>query len=249
MADSQPVRKVRANSRSVTGFYLSRRGEKLEFESQLERDAYVFLDFDVCVCRIVTQPIRIARYVPDCLVETTSHGKFIAEIKYERELVMRWSELADTYSHANDYCVAEGLTYGFITDASIYAERWRLPLLKQVRFISQQPTNEEDSSLQKQLVAILSKGPLAIASLAQKLDEPLDYSAKLREICNLLIASSATVLQTPTPKLADCIVSVAGPNDSHRPSVPNAIVSYSRFLERIKTHPYRYLKGGVRVVS
>ena len=69
-----PVRKIPKNHLLVTGGYSSRKNREMDpFESLLEKDYLLLLDFDDTVERFETQPVRIPvpgvpnGYVPDVL--------------------------------------------------------------------------------------------------------------------------------------------------------------------------------------
>lgn len=71
-----PVRKIPKNYLFVTGGYSSRKNEEMDaFESLLEKDYLLLLDFDDGVDAFEVQPVRIPvpgvpkGYVPDVLVK------------------------------------------------------------------------------------------------------------------------------------------------------------------------------------
>ena len=60
-----PVRSIPQNSRSLTGKIIdSRRHTAVAFESALERDLYILLDFDPSVAHFEEQPVTIAYQDP-----------------------------------------------------------------------------------------------------------------------------------------------------------------------------------------
>ncbi len=240
-SSNEPARKIRPNYRSSTGFYVTRKGKALAFESKQERDALLTLDFDPSVRDLVTQPLRIGNYVPDCRIETTFDLTVIVEIKSESELVEKWIELSAKYSAANDYCFAKGFEFVFVTDFYIYySEQYRLNILKKVRFLGARP-EESDEQVQEQLVKLLGQMPLSVGSLAKKIEAPLDEANRIREICRLLCSGSAHIFKTPTPHLKDCLISTTEEGcDTFR----SHVFSFEQMKERLRTHPYRQLEGG-----
>jgi len=241
----EAVRKIKPNCKSVTGFYVSRKGRKLIFESKLERDAYILLDFEPCVKDVIAQPLcwkfhRIGNYIPDCSI-IMALGQTIAEIKHESELVEAWPKLSVKYFAANNYCLSNGLKFGFVTDAFVYHPRYRLGILKQIRFLGS--AKDANDYVQNQLVNILqSEGPTTIKSLAEEIDAQLDYAQRIGEICKLLCRGSAQVVKTPTPHLPDCVISAPEYNTAEESCA--RVISFEQLLERIRTHPYRHLSRG-----
>ena len=68
-----PVRKIPKNHLVVTGVHASRKSGSVEFESPLEQDHMLLLDFDDRVAHVEAQPVRIPFgerrfYTPDLLV-------------------------------------------------------------------------------------------------------------------------------------------------------------------------------------
>jgi hypothetical protein len=242
-----PSRQIKPNSRSCTGSYVTRDGEALQFESQLERDVLVTLDFDPTVREISVQPFQIEGYHPDCEF-TRFAQRWICEIKYESELVMKWRDLLCKYSKAHEYCVSKGLMFGFITDASVYfPERHRVSLLKQIRFLGN--GNDFDEQVQEQLANKLVKsGPILISSLARQIEAPLSPARRVREICRLICSGVACVLKTQTLNLADCVISRAVSDESL--AARTSIIGFEEMTERIQTHPFQHLQdGSARIVA
>jgi TnsA-like endonuclease N terminal len=247
MYNAYQAREVRPNSMSSTGFYVTTKRNILPFESQLERDAFLFLDFESNVERITSQPLRIRDYFPDCEVITNAGNKIIVEIKYESELVEKWSDVFSRFSIENQYCITNGLQFGFITDAVIYrSQRYRLNILKRIKFLGM---GDFDGQVQEQLAnELLRRGPTPLSLLVSKIEAPIDEARKVREVCGLVCSGEANILTTQSAKLADCVLSIA---DSHtRPIGFAAIIGFERMKERIKTHPLRHMKDGwARIVS
>ncbi len=90
----KPVRKIKKSNRSVTGYFMSKKNKRqITFESTLERDLFLTLEFDDSVIAYSEQPMTISyvhdgskrRYTPDCLVQYSDH-ETIFEAKYQNEL-------------------------------------------------------------------------------------------------------------------------------------------------------------------
>src|SRR5947209_18110990 len=104
-----PVRKIPTNRRSMTGLIASRKNDRMTgFESSLERDFLLLLDFDRSVARYEEQPVRIEyadaagrrrTYTPDVLVYyhddpagSVDTQPLLCEVKYRDDLFTNWKE-------------------------------------------------------------------------------------------------------------------------------------------------------------
>jgi len=90
-----PVRKPKKNYRSLTGAFYSLKNKKsIFFESKLERDFFLTLEFDTDVISYEEQPMELSyhhnnrtyRYTPDCIVNFRDLSSTVYEIKYSDEL-------------------------------------------------------------------------------------------------------------------------------------------------------------------
>jgi hypothetical protein len=113
------VRKIPMNYRSVTGRVQTLDGQTVPFESTLERDLVLLMDFDSQVARITHQPMKI-RYRLDSGEERTYTPDYLAtfrgspvrkparsmlfEVKYLDELRDRWQELEVGFRAARMVC-------------------------------------------------------------------------------------------------------------------------------------------------
>ncbi len=88
------VRKIKKSYRSVTGYFMSRKNnQQLAFESTLERDLFMILEFDSSVISFEEQPFKLRYicdgaqrpYTPDCLVNYKESSS-IYEVKYQNEI-------------------------------------------------------------------------------------------------------------------------------------------------------------------
>lgn len=90
------VRKIKKSYISSTGHFKSYKNDKLiEYESILERDFYMTLEFDDEVLSYEEQPLRINyeykdgisyRYTPDCLVTYHDNTQKYFEVKYANNI-------------------------------------------------------------------------------------------------------------------------------------------------------------------
>lgn len=117
------VRAIPMNYRSVTGRVEPPEGPTVGFESTLERDLALLLDFDMTVKRVTSQPLRIdftvgsgrkRTYTPDLLAtfHHTINGQtpppILYEVKYADELRERAQELEPGFNAARMLCEQRG---------------------------------------------------------------------------------------------------------------------------------------------
>jgi len=91
------VRKIKKSYISCTGYFASYKNKsQIAFESVLERDFYMMLEFDDNVVSYEEQPMTIKyeyldnskrRYTPDTMVVYKDRNKKLFEVKYEDELL------------------------------------------------------------------------------------------------------------------------------------------------------------------
>ena len=143
-----PVRNIPRSRRSLTGRVASRTsGTSQMFESSLERDLFIVLDFDVGVASFEEQPIRISftdnqggrhTYVPDVLIHyhpdpVTGHQNppLLAEVKYRQDLFKNWKELKPRFKAARAYSRERGWQpFRIFTENEI-----RTPYLENAKFL------------------------------------------------------------------------------------------------------------------
>jgi hypothetical protein len=134
------VRKIPPNRRSITGHVPSRKKPgMLAYESKLERDLYILLEFDSAVRTVHEQPVRISfvdrrgrlnHYTPDCEVHyVTADGlaraPALLEVKERSEILERWAELHPKFRAAARYARNRGYVFRLITEREISGPRLR----------------------------------------------------------------------------------------------------------------------------
>lgn len=121
------VRKIPKNYLFVTGGYSSRKNEEMDaFESLLEKDYLLLLDFDDGVEAFEVQPVRIPiagipkGYVPDVLVKYRPDPQTgmvrkpaLVEVKHSDDLARNAEKYAPKFAAAHQY--AEERDWEFIT--------------------------------------------------------------------------------------------------------------------------------------
>jgi len=141
-----PTRKIRPGKYSLRGrVHSSKNTTSLDFESSLERDYLLLLEFDVNVERFVEQPIEIAfehdakirHYTPDVLVYyredldvAQNFPPTLIEIKYRKDIKKNWLELKPKFRAALNYAHSKGWNFKILTEKEI-----RTPYLDNIKFL------------------------------------------------------------------------------------------------------------------
>ncbi|WP_448206455.1 Tn7 transposase TnsA N-terminal domain-containing protein [Azospirillum sp. sgz302134] len=181
------TRNIRPTSSSVTGTVQSACGiGPLHFESTLERDLLILLDFHPATVSIETQPVTIEyehegkrhRYTPDVLARfhpsrtmpCGTHQRVLFEVKYAADLRRKWTDLRPKFSAAKTWALAHGMVFHVITE-----QRIRTPLLANANLLNRarQLGAERSESLIGAIHDCLEAGPQPIRLLlALGLGEP-----------------------------------------------------------------------------
>lgn len=159
-----PVRAIPRNYLSVTGRVPSSKtddGRLASYESTLERDYLLRLEFDLSVTRYEEQPCEIIykhpilgtrTYVPDVHVEYSQdpvrggpRRDEIVELKFRSELKERWADLRPRYRAAVHYCRERNWRFVIRTEVEV-----RTPYLTNILFLRRYrdlPANAEREAL------------------------------------------------------------------------------------------------------
>lgn len=139
-----PVRKIPKNYLCVTGSFASRKNQRmLGFESLLERDFMIQLEFDDSVERFEEQPVKIplqnkgkkTRYVPDILIHYRTLGTkvkkpVLAEIKSHTDLEKNKVKYVPKFSAAKQFALQQNWQFRVIDDTAV-----RIPCLPNLKFL------------------------------------------------------------------------------------------------------------------
>ena len=136
-----PIRRIPKNYRNVTGMAAHRKAEgTAAFESTLERDFLVLLEFSPEVERFEVQPVTIEwlndqskkrKYTPDVLVSYVSgNSPALFEVKYRSDLKKDWVVLRPKFKAAIHYAKAQGWRFRIATEVEI-----RTPYLANAHFL------------------------------------------------------------------------------------------------------------------
>lgn len=151
-----PARSIPKNYQNLTGVVYNSKCKRLSaFESTLERDCLIVLDFDRDVHRYEEQPVTInydlngehRRYTPDVLIhyhtdlpDTVDRIPELCEIKYRDDLRDHWQKYKARFKAARRYAKAQGWRFRIITEREI-----RTPYLENARFLRPYRDNEADN--------------------------------------------------------------------------------------------------------
>jgi hypothetical protein len=139
-----PVRKIPKNYLFVTGAYSSRKSEVMDqFESLLEKDYLLVLDFDDEVESFEVQPVRVPvkglskGYVPDVLVKYRPDPEsgeirkpLLAEVKRSDFLTKHAADYAPKFAAAQVYAESMGWEFRTVDETEI-----RSPRLANIKFL------------------------------------------------------------------------------------------------------------------
>jgi len=157
-----PVRKLQNSRRCLTGMVDLKAGGTASFESSLERDWLLVLDFDPSVRRIIPQPFTLCydandarrRYTPDVLVERVGVGfepsTIVYEIKPRDELRASWNAYRRRFKAAMLYCRELNWRFKIVTEREI-----RTPLLENAQFLKRYRSVTADELATEQLLYTL----------------------------------------------------------------------------------------------
>lgn len=152
-----PVRKIPKNYLVVTGRFASAKNdESHEFESLLERDHMILLEFDNKVKSFEVQPVRIPvpgvpqGYVPDARVvfKDPKRPAEIVEVKPKADLEQYAREFEPKFMAAKRYCEERDLLFVVKSEEDI-----RGPYLQNLKFLRRYkqrtpPPEQKDAVLQ-----------------------------------------------------------------------------------------------------
>jgi hypothetical protein len=127
----QPARKLKKTFRSVTGYFPSKKNNRqVAFESLLERNLFLSLEFDGTVKSYLEQPVKInlelknrkTTYHPDCLINYTDGTSKLIEAKYSTELDKKADYYHEKFSETKKYALANNMDFGIFTEKDISKE-------------------------------------------------------------------------------------------------------------------------------
>jgi len=177
-----PVRKIPKNYLLVTGVFSSaKNGKSLGYESLLERDLMILLEFDDSVEGFEEQPVKVPfvvngkklkPYVPDILIHylPATSGEVrrpvLGEVKESEDLKKNKAKYAPKFEAASLYADERGWEWHIFTEKEI-----RTPYLDNLKFLREYYSAEPDPALQHEVIHYLqnARNPITVEVLLQNL--------------------------------------------------------------------------------
>lgn len=156
-----PIRTIPKNYRNVTGIAANAKAEgKAMYESTLERDWLMVLEFSADVASLEVQPVRVTwyddkgkerSYTPDLLVHyhQPELRPLLCEVKYQDDLRKHWAEFKPKFRAAYRYAKSRGWRFKVLNEKHI-----RTSLLQNARFLL--PFTRQISAESPQIPELLS---------------------------------------------------------------------------------------------
>jgi hypothetical protein len=206
-----PSRKIPKNHLFVTGAYASSKSDvMIGFESLLEKEYMLLLDFDPTVEKYVEQPVTLPvpgksrRYTPDLLVtfreNSTGHRPpaQLIEIKTTADLARKAEDLAPKFAVAEQYAADRGWIFLKKTELDIRTQRLaNLKFLRRYRSLS--PPPEEVANVIERLAAL--GGSSQLQTLLDLLGSTLEEQAQWTPVLWHLIVSGQVLFDMNTESL------------------------------------------------
>ena len=130
LLDEKPARSIETSRQYLTGGVSLDGGTMASFESSLERDWLIVLDFDPAVRSIKEQPFTIdyaingkkRRYTPDVMAQHAQEGcvhTIVYEIKPREILRSKWNFYRPRFKAAVHFCKERGWRFKIVTETEI----------------------------------------------------------------------------------------------------------------------------------
>lgn len=210
------VRKIPKNYRNVTGRNARGRGTApAEFESLLERDYLILLDFDPEVASFETQPIHVRvpgnkrPYTPDVLVHYRPNHRGqrrateLIEVKPSDKLAKYKAELAPKFKAARALAHENGWKFAIRTEKHI-----RTPRLENAKFLRGYKNHEPTESERDHLLQALARlgGRTTSSQLIHNLDSGLEEQGAWYTVLWFLVLSRQVLVDYDTTFSRDVTV-------------------------------------------
>lgn len=156
------MRRIGRQRRSVRG-HVDVHGASVEYESTLERDLLILLDFDPTVAQVVGQPVRFdfrhpvtgrqTHYTPDVYArhEGDRPREILYQCKYREDLWINFPKLKHGFKVAMRVAREHGMTHRIVTEVEI-----RGPFLENATFLRRYLRIDPDEEVEERLAATLA---------------------------------------------------------------------------------------------
>lgn len=154
-----PARPLRMSYRNVTGKVALGSGGAASYESTLERDWLLVLDFDPTVRSLHVQPFTLTyvhegetrRYTPDVKVHFDDDSVVVYEVKPRETLRAEWSKFRARFRAAMRHCRQQGWRFRIVTEREI-----RTPFLRNATFLRRYRNLPPDPVIEEVLMRSLT---------------------------------------------------------------------------------------------
>lgn len=171
-----PIRKIPKNYRSVTGTFPSIKNRRsVGYESLLERDFFLLLEFDLEVEKYEEQPFsteyerngRFYRYTPDCLVHYKDLNRLpcVFEIKFSDEIKTNKVFFEEKFNKLDNYLMKNDMEFKLFTEIQI-----RTDFLKNASFLYRFAFLRDELKLKKVLSALVIEECIQVTALLERID-------------------------------------------------------------------------------
>mgnify|MGYP003950874761 CR=1 FL=1 len=166
---SSPTRPLRMSYRHVTGKLALADGGAATYESTLERDWLLILDFDPCVTSVLVQPFTLnyaldgqtRRYTPDVKATFDDGSTVVFEVKPRETLRSDWTLLRPRFKAAHLYCRQQGWKFRVVNEQHI-----RTTYLSNARFLRRFRDLPSDPVIEATLLrSLLALGETSVQTL------------------------------------------------------------------------------------
>lgn len=181
LVSAGPVRTIGTSRRALTGRVKLYAGGAASFESSLERDWLIAVDFDPFSVQVKEQPFSVhytldgkaRRYTPDLLVEYSRPRQpsnvIVYEVKPLEDLRADWKVFQARFKAAVRYCRQRGWRFKIVTEKHI-----RTPFVENAKFLRRYRNLSEQSLFRGQILYTLK-------ALGQTTPQALLAAAYLQE--------------------------------------------------------------------
>lgn len=207
-----PVRKIPKNYLLVTGTFSSaKNGKSLGYESLLERDLMILLEFDDTVERFEEQPVKVPLvvngkklkpYVPDILIHylPSESGEarrpVLGEVKKSDDLKKNKKKYAPKFEAASRHSEEHGWEWRIFTEKDICT-----PYLDNLKFLREYHSAEPDAVLLQEVINYLqnARSSVTVESLLKKLCPTEDTTLQIAPAIWNLVATKRITANLEKP--------------------------------------------------
>lgn len=222
-----PVRKIPKNYRFLTGVFTGTKNiGKASFESPLERDLQILLEFDPDVLEYEAQPIQIPRtdgkgrarfFTPDVRIvyrpEAASpwRGKtLIVEVKCREDLKEGKNFILEKMRAGIAWCRQNGAIFKVFTESRI-----RSPLLENARFLLPfRRMKPEEGEPDRLLDTLHRNGPSVVSRLLDSLSLDPEERSRLLWVLWYLVSVGRIGTDLSQPLSRDSVVEAVSPQEN-----------------------------------